>query len=105
MHASQLLDQVPGLTYRQLDRWTNAGYLHAVQEREGSGHARRYSRGEADVAVLMHRLHVAGLNVASAHRAARRLTAGQPAVLAPGIEVVVAAAPIEAVTADRAEMA
>ncbi|MES9542164.1 MULTISPECIES: MerR family transcriptional regulator [unclassified Actinomadura] len=89
MNAGQLLSQIPGLTYRQLDRWTSTGYLRAAQAGEGAGHARDYSAEEVRVAALMVRLHGAGLNVASSHRAARDLAAGRPAVLAPGVEVVV----------------
>ncbi|MEV3927184.1 MerR family transcriptional regulator [Actinomadura coerulea] len=89
MNAGELLDRLPGLTYRQLDRWTSAGYLRATQAGEGAGHARDYSAEEVRVAALMVRLHGAGLNVASSHRAARALAAGRSAVLAPGVEVVV----------------
>ncbi|TDD93648.1 MerR family transcriptional regulator [Actinomadura rubrisoli] len=93
MNTRQLLDHVPGLTYRQLDLWTRSGYLHALQAGPGSGHARRYSRDEVEVAALMVRLHAAGLNVQTAHHAARELAAGRPAVLAPGIEITVAEPP------------
>ena len=89
MNAGQLLERLPGLTYRQLDRWTNAGYLRATQAGEGAGHARDYSAEEVRVAALRVRLHGAGLNVASSPRAARALAAGRSAVLAPGVEVVV----------------
>jgi hypothetical protein len=41
MNARQLLDAVPGLTYRQLDLWTRAGYLHTSTPRPGTGHVRQ----------------------------------------------------------------
>ncbi|WP_192809756.1 MerR family transcriptional regulator [Actinomadura rudentiformis] len=88
MLAHQVLEQAPGLTYRQLDGWTRANYLHARQDGAGSGHSRHYTPAEVQIAVLMHRLHQAGLNVASAHQAARALAADKTTILAPGIELV-----------------
>jgi DNA-binding transcriptional MerR regulator len=85
----ELLAKVPGLTDRKLDLWTRAGYVRAVQTGPGTGRARRYLPGEEHVAELMIRLHDAGLNVRTAHRAARDLTAGRTAMLGPGIEVTV----------------
>jgi hypothetical protein len=87
MNARQILDALPGLTYRQLDGWTRAGYLRALPPDPGTGRARRYAAGEVEVAALMLRLKQAGLNTRTAHRVARQLAAGQPAVLGPGIEL------------------
>lgn len=70
-----------GITYRQLDYWTRAGYLRTTTPRRGSGYALRWPTTEIPVAAAMHRLTAAGLAPAAAARVAR----GHP--LADGITV------------------
>lgn len=77
-----------GLTSRQLDHWTRAGYLRPENPDCGTGHARRWPYAELKVARVMARLAKAGLTVEAAHRVAR----GQEE-LAPGVRVLVEAVP------------
>lgn len=75
-----------GISYRQLDHWTQQGYLRARQDRTGTGHRRRWFPGEREVAELMVRLIEAGLNVETAAKTARiGVDTGQEAFLAPGV--------------------
>lgn len=74
-----------GASYRQIDHWTRAGYLHAV-EGGGTGHARRWPLAERHTAATMYRLVVAGLSPAAAHTVARN---GGDCELAPGVRVLI----------------
>lgn len=60
-----------GLTYRQLDYWTNAGYLVLDRESAGSGHSRSWPGSELKVARMMASLTKAGFIVKVAHEIAR----------------------------------
>ena len=61
-----------GITYRQVDLWTRAGYLMPVGDAEpGTGHYRDYSWAEVRVAAWMARLVAAGFAPAAAARMAR----------------------------------
>lgn len=74
-----------GITYRQVDTWCRAGYIHAIPYRTGihshepatdskQGRLRRLPDREADVLRLMARLVTAGLYPATAAKAARDFT-------------------------------
>lgn len=73
-----------GLTYRQLDYWTNKGYLYSTNSGCGSGHERHWPDSELRVAATMRRLVEAGLTVKAAHTVARG-----GSELAPGVRVLV----------------
>ena len=80
---------VIGVTYRQLDHWTRAGYLHDDRTRPGSGHHRTWSDTELQVAERMGRLVRAGLTLHAAHKAARGQTDlgyGVTVTITPGTE-------------------
>jgi WhiB family transcriptional regulator, redox-sensing transcriptional regulator len=77
--APQLADEA-GITYRMLDFWTRAGYLHA-EGGDGSGHVRTYPPEEVAVARRMAGLVSAGLRPAAAELIARD---GWPGGQAPG---------------------
>jgi DNA-binding transcriptional MerR regulator len=82
-----------GITYRQLDYWSRAGYLKPGRQwagnRYGSGSPRSWPEAELAVAKLMGRLTAAGLPLKTAHRIAR---SGQSrAEIAPGIVIEVTA--------------
>lgn len=83
MNASQVLADIPEITYRQLDHWCVKGWLRP-DHRGGTGYARTFSGDEVRVARVMARLVAAGLTPAAAHRVAR----GEQE-LAPGIRVLV----------------
>jgi DNA-binding transcriptional MerR regulator len=89
VQTSRVAEQIPGITYRQLDYWTRRGFLEADSATPGSGRYRSYSQIEVLVATLMVRLIEAGFTVEAAHSIARDIAAGRPAMLGPGIEVVV----------------
>ncbi|MGW4791191.1 MerR family transcriptional regulator [Nonomuraea sp. NPDC004297] len=78
-----------GLTYRRLDHWTRAGYLHPAHA-GGTGHTREWPQTELQVADLMRRLVDAGLTVDVAALAARAHLGGRPIVkLAPGVVLAI----------------
>ncbi len=79
---------VTGATYRQLDHWSRRGWLRPDGGGRGSGRPREWSRTEVEVATTMVRLVAAGITPEAAHRAARG-----DGVLAPGVRVLVEAAP------------
>jgi len=55
-----------GITYRQADYWSRAGWLRPLNPGCGNGHQRDYSPTEAVVAARMGRLVRAGLEPAVA---------------------------------------
>lgn len=61
-----------GITYRQLDHWTNAGYLQAIGHGQGSGRHREWKRSELAVAKRIQRLVKAGFVLAVAADLARK---------------------------------
>jgi len=60
-----------GASYRALDYWTRAGYLHPENDGLGSGKPRTWPDEEIRVARVMAELVAAGVSVQSAHHAAR----------------------------------
>jgi DNA-binding transcriptional MerR regulator len=61
-----------GLTYRQLDQWTNHRYLRPTQPTgHGTGHNRIFDQAETDVARMMARLVALGVTAQQAARVAR----------------------------------
>lgn len=72
---SVALVDASGISYRQLDHWTRARYLHALPRapRATSGTPREYPRTEIPVACLMARLVDAGLQPQMASFYARQL--------------------------------
>lgn len=81
-----------GISYRQLDHWTNRGYLRCDERvRETKGIARRWPTPERDIAQLMDRLITAGLAVGVAAPVAREMVeTGMPeASVADGITILV----------------
>jgi hypothetical protein len=68
------LAQRAGITYRQVDYWTRAGYLHSIgPPMPGTGYQRAYLEAEIPVARLMRDLLDSGLTVTAAHDHARVL--------------------------------
>lgn len=78
-----------GITYRQVDYWTNRGYLRAVNAAPGYGAKRRWPGAERDIAQLMIRFIAAGLSVEAAAKAAREAieTGQNSARLAAGFTI------------------
>jgi len=62
MFLSQDVVALSGLTYRQVDYWTRKGILGSETPQPGSGHQRRYSQGQIQVAIMMGRLLRAGFD-------------------------------------------
>lgn len=73
-----------GVSYRQLDVWTNQGLLLAVNQGCGSGRRRWWPAGEVEVARVMGVLVEVGLSPVAAAKAARG-----GGVLGPGVRVVI----------------
>jgi DNA-binding transcriptional MerR regulator len=71
MNAIELAEHA-GITYRQVDMWSNAGLLHPRNQGKGTGHNRDYPPGEVQVAVGIAQLLRAGLTLRSAAKVARR---------------------------------
>lgn len=68
-----IVDQA-GITFRKVDHWTRAGYLHPLPRlRSDSGYPREYPRTELAVACLMAQLVDAGINPQMACFYARQL--------------------------------
>lgn len=65
--ASEVLEAIPGLTYRQLDFWTRSGRVKAMPGRTGSGHYNRYAPDQVAVAKRMYWLLNLGFNLNAAH--------------------------------------
>lgn len=68
---SDTLVEACACTYRQIDYWVRAGYLHPTRGGTGSGHWRRWPESEARVAIVMSRLIRCGFAVPDAARIAR----------------------------------
>lgn len=81
---------VAGITYRQLDYWTTSGHLVAHAGR-GSGHPRRWTEHERDVAIVMARLVAAGIPLTAAAVYARDVVDRDQTtfVLAAGITLTI----------------
>jgi hypothetical protein len=62
-----------GLTRRQVGYWTQRGYLRALPRPVAQGSPVRYPADEVLIARAMHRLVVAGVQVATAAKIARSL--------------------------------
>lgn len=69
----EVLANIPGLTYRQLDFWTRNDYIHAIDRgpKASSGIHRKWTPAEAEITRRMYRLVTAGFNVATAAELAR----------------------------------
>lgn len=78
---SQDVLSATGLTYRQLDYWTQRGYLSA-EGIAGRGNRREWSPREVTVAGVMHHLIAAGIEASVAAELAR--TASNPYTAQPG---------------------
>lgn len=65
--ASEVLEAIPGLTYRQLDFWTRTKRIHALPGKAGSGRYRRYAPDQVEVARRMHKLLGLGFDFRTAH--------------------------------------
>lgn len=83
------------VTYRELDHWTTRGYLIPDEQHPGTGHIRRWSQREAEVARVTRRLRDAGFRLHVAASLARdavygRSDSGVARVhLGPGIHLTV----------------
>lgn len=66
-----------GISFRQLDHWRSKGFVRPQREPRGPGDRVSYAQDEMQVAVSMGRLVAAGLELASAHDAARQMASGQ----------------------------
>lgn len=67
----------PGVTYRQLDHWTRAGYLHPTNgETPGSGKPRDWPADELRVAGIIAELRALGVELPVAARWARHFAEG-----------------------------
>ncbi len=71
MKAVELAAHV-GVTYRQVDMWSNEGLLHPVNQGAGTGRRRVYPPEEVQVAVGIAQLLRAGLTLQAAAKIARR---------------------------------
>jgi hypothetical protein len=60
------------ISYRQLDYWTRAGYVHTAPREPGQGHPRLYGHDEVFVALVLAALVHAGVQLDAAGPAARR---------------------------------
>jgi DNA-binding transcriptional MerR regulator len=69
--APEMLERIPGLTYRQLDYWTRAGRIQALPGRSGSGNYRRYSEQQAALTARLHRLVMYGFTLNAAEQLAK----------------------------------
>lgn len=79
-----------GITYRQLDYWTDQGYLQASEAHPGSGNGRTWEPREVVVAIVMARLTGAAVKAMEAAAIARLVAMGADSVrLAKGIRLSV----------------
>src|SRR5690625_302710 len=65
------------VTYRELDHWTTRGYLIPDEQHPGTGHIRRWSQREAEVARVTRRLRDAGFRLHVAASLARDAVYGR----------------------------
>ncbi len=79
--TTNVLAGVPA-TYRQIDYWVRAGYLHP-RHTGGTGNPREWTREELRILRVMARLVNAGLQPATAAKAAR--SGSLLTELAPGV--------------------
>jgi DNA-binding transcriptional MerR regulator len=71
MNAVELAEHA-GITYRQVDLWSNAGLLKPTNQGAGTGRQRDYPPTEVQVAVGITQLLRAGLTLQAAAKIARR---------------------------------
>ena len=71
LSATEVLERIPGLTYRQLDFWTRTERIKALPGPKGSGNYRRYSEDQVAIAGRMYRLLVYGFNFNVAEQLAK----------------------------------
>lgn len=72
LNSVQLCEHA-GITYRQSDYWTRAGYLSTLIPPRGSGSSNRYSHTEAEVARVVKVLLDCGFMLPPAFGYARRV--------------------------------
>lgn len=72
LNSVQLCEHA-GITYRQSDYWTRAGYLSTLTPPRGSGSSNRYSPTEAEVARVVKVLLDCGFMLLPAFGYARRV--------------------------------
>lgn len=69
--ASEVLELIPGLTYKRLEWWTGTGRIKAIPSRHiGSGHHREYALDQVAVISRIFRLVQLGFNLNAAHQMA-----------------------------------
>jgi DNA-binding transcriptional MerR regulator len=68
--ASEVLEQIPGLTYRQLDFWSRSGRIQPLPGKSGSGHYHRYTPQQVAIISRMYRLVNLGFTLDAAHQIA-----------------------------------
>lgn len=69
--ASEVLEHIPGLTYRQLDFWNRTGRIQPIPGKSsGSGYHHRYTPDQVAVISRMYRLLNLGFNLNAAHQVA-----------------------------------
>lgn len=78
----QVVDSIPGLTYRQLDYWITAGLIAPSTRAIGSGYPREIPDAEVAVIRLMADLVAEGLTPTRAAQVARSLIADGSAAFA-----------------------
>ncbi len=75
--------EATGASHRQLYYWTAAGYVHALNDRAGTGHRLVYSTDEVRVIAVLVLLVREGIQLQTAVRAARVLAEANSAELGP----------------------
>lgn len=68
--APEILEHIPGLTYRQLDFWNRTGRIQPQPGKAGSGHYRRYNPGQVNIVSRIYRLIQLGFTLDAAHQIA-----------------------------------
>jgi hypothetical protein len=89
--AGDLLEAVPGLSYRQIDHWSVKGWLRAVEVHPGHGVQRCWSDEEVEVARRALQLIRLGFTASKATHFARTPTKGIMALLEHDAAVTVVA--------------
>lgn len=74
--VAEILEAVPGLTYRQLDFWNRTGRIQPQPGKTGSGIYRRYTPHQVKIISRIYRLIQLGFTLDAAHQIATdRVTA------------------------------
>lgn len=84
LYSGPAVVEYAGISYRQMDYWTRAGWLNGHRDIEGSGYPRLYDQDECDVAKILGLLvehtrippHI-GIDIARALHAGETPVAGQ----------------------------